>query len=314
MKYILVFLGLMLGVAFAAEGDITPNQAADFFYHQFGDKANPHKKVNHTKGFCVSGKFEARKDIDEFVKIPLLEKNVRVLARYSTGGGNPNANDKTSAHGLALRFTNGKEQWDFATLNGVINAGKTPSVIVKFLEVVGNPAKKKELEALIKEYPGVGRILEYNKTIGVPLSLANVQFNSQHVYGVLSPDGKILHAKIIFVPQAGIIELSAKEAQKVGDNFLEERFLKDLRKNNVNYYMYLVLANPNDVIDDISAPWENTNKKIFLGTLKLNKFKGDSCNLDVFLPGILPNGIQAPIDPVFEFRNQTYGITFQRRQ
>ncbi|PAF52490.1 catalase [Helicobacter sp. 13S00477-4] len=313
MKGICLFLVFFFNIAFAVQ-NVTPNEAADFFYKRFGDKTNVHKKVNHTKGFCVSGEFDARIDINEFVRIPLLVGKTKVLARYSTGGGNPNASDIFSAHGLALKFTNGKESWDFATLNGVINAGKTPEIILKFLEVVGDPAKNKELEALAKKYPSVKQVLEYNKTIGVPISLANVQFNSQHVYRILNANDKFINAKIIFVPQAGIIELSPKEVQKIGDNFLQKRFQDDLKKGSVNYYMYLLVANPKDAVDDISAVWENTNKKIFLGTLKLSKFEGSSCNLDVFLPGILPTGVKSPIDPVFEFRNQTYEITHQKRQ
>ncbi|PAF47435.1 hypothetical protein BKH41_07590 [Helicobacter sp. 12S02232-10] len=311
-KCILLSLGLMMGVLFAQE-TLTPQEAADFFYQRFGDKNYPHKKVNHTKGFCIAGHFDPRKDIDEFVKIPLLNTKSKVVARFSTGGGNPNASDRFSVHGLALKLTNGKDYWDLAMLNTVINAGKTPDVIVEFLKAVSDPDKK-NLEVLAGKYPSVRRFLDYGKTLGVPLSLANVQFNTQHVYKILGADAKIMNAKIIFVPHAGIIELSDKEAKKAGDNFLEKRFQEDLKKGSVKYYMYLVLANPKDVLDDISIPWENTNRKIFLGTLELDKFKGNSCNLDVFLPGILPEGVQAPIDPVFEFRNQVYGITHQRRQ
>ncbi|PAF52980.1 hypothetical protein BKH42_08410 [Helicobacter sp. 13S00482-2] len=313
MRAIFLTLAVFLGIMFAKDS-ITPTQAADFFYHKFGDKANPHRKVNHTKGFCVTGEFLPRNDIKEFVKVPLLYGKSQVLARYSIGGGNPKASDKSNAHGFALKFKNNKEQWNFVTLNGVINSGKTPDVIVKFLEVIGDPSKKKELQKLIKEYPSVKRAMDYGNTIGVPLSLANVQFNTQHVYRVSDADGKAMNAKIIFVPQAGIIELSKKEAQKIGDDFLEKRLEADLKKGSVNYYMYLVLANPQDPIDDISATWENTNKKIFLGTLELKTFKGDTCNNDVFLPGVIPSGVQAPIDSVFEFRNQAYSITHQRRE
>ncbi|MDO7253410.1 catalase [Helicobacter cappadocius] len=313
MKYIFLIQALLVSIVFATES-ITPTQTADFFYHKFGDKADPHRKVNHTKGFCVSGEFLPRKDIREFVKVPLLYTKSEVLARYSIGGGNPKASDKSSAHGFALKLKNGKQEWDFATLNSVINSGKTPDVIVKFLEVIGDPTKKKELQELIKKYPSVKRAMDYGDTIGVPVSLANVQFNTQHVYRVSDSDGKLMNAKIIFVPQAGIIELSEKEAKKVGDDFLEKRLEADLKKGSVNYYMYLVLANPKDPVDDISAAWENTNKKIFLGTLELKTFKGNSCNTDLFLPGMLPNGVQAPVDSVFEFRNQTYSITHQRRE
>lgn len=313
MKSILLALALLGGISFASDS-ITPTQAADFFYHKFGDKSDPHRKVNHTKGFCVSGEFMPREDIKDFVKVPLLYGKSQVLARYSIGGGNPKASDKSNAHGFALKFKNGKEEWDFATLNGVINSGKTPDVIVRFLEVIGDPSKKKELDKLIKEHPSVKRAIDYGNTIGVPLSLANVQFNTQHVYRISDSDGKTLNAKIIFVPQAGIIELSPKEAKKVGDNFLEKRLEDDLKKGSVNYYMYLVLANPQDPLDDISAPWENTNKKVFLGTLKLTTFKGNTCNTDLFLPGMIPNGVKAPVDSVFDFRDKTYTITHQRRE
>lgn len=293
---------------------ITPTQAADFFYEKFGDKNNPHKKVNHTKGFCVTGDFEPRKDIKDFVKVPLLYKNSKVLARYSIGGGNAKASDKSPIHGLALQFNNDKDYWVLVMLNSVINAGKTPDIIVKYLSLVGNPNKTKELEKLASDEPSVAQFIQYGKTLGVLASLANTEFNSQHTYGVTNADGKVLKARIVFVPQAGILEMSQKESKKVNDNFLEKRLENDLKKNTVNYYMYLILANPKDITNDISAIWENTNKKVFLGTLRLKDYKGASCNSDVFLPAILPEGIEAPNDPVFDFRTQAYSITHERRQ
>ncbi|PAF43229.1 catalase [Helicobacter sp. 11S02596-1] len=312
-KCVLLSIGLIAGILFAQE-TMTPEKAADFFYNQFNHKEHPHIKVNHTKGFCATGSFTPREDIKEFVNIPLLNTKDKVLARYSTGGGNPKADDRFSAHGLALKISNDKEQWDFATLNAVINAGKTPDIILKFLSLVGKPDKKDELAALAKKYPSVAQVLAYNQTIGATKSLANTQFNSQHTYKITGADGKIINAKIIFVPQDGIIELSAKEAKKKGPDYLEKDLQKKLKNASVKYYMYLLVANPKDVVDDISAVWENTNKKIFLGTLTLEKYTGATCNSDVFLPGILPDGVGAPIDPVFEFRNQTYSITHSRRQ
>lgn len=321
MKNILLIVGILtsaLSLSFAANSNqvekITPSQAADFFYEKFGDKNNPHKKVNHTKGFCVVGDFKPRKDIKDFVKIPLFYDKSKVLARYSIGGGNAKASDKSPVHGLALQFSNDKDYWVLVMLNSVINAGKTPDIIVKYLSLVGDPSKTKELEKLAAKEPSVAQFIQYGKTLGVLTNLANTEFNSQHSYGITNADGKILKARIVFVPQNGVFEMSPKEIKKTGDNFLEKRFENDLKKGSVNYHMYLILANPKDITDDISAIWENTNKKVFLGTLKLKDYKANSCNSDVFLPAVLPEGVEAPNDPVFDFRTQAYSITHGRRQ
>ncbi|PAF46945.1 hypothetical protein BKH46_05780 [Helicobacter sp. 12S02634-8] len=311
--YIWALLGV-LALGLGAKEALTPTDGADFFYQRFGDKNQPHKKINHTKGFCASGYFEPRKDIRSFVKIPLLEAKSKVLARYSIGGGNPYVSDRTNPHGLALKITDGKEEWDFAMLNTQINAGKTPELILEFLSLAADPSKKDKLKELAHQHKSVQHFMDYSRSLGVPLSLANVAFHTQHVYGITQNDGSVMHAKIVFAPQAGVIERSSQEAQKSGDNFLEKRFQEDLKKGSVRYHMYLIVAKPDDVIDDISVFWGSDNRKIFLGTLVLDRFEGQGCEGDVFLPKVLPLGVKAPIDPVFEFRNQVYTITHQRRQ
>lgn len=108
--------------------------------------------------------------------------------------------------------------------------------------------------------------------------------------------------------------LKENELQKLSNDFLESDFKEKSKKAPIAYKMILVLANPKDKTDDTTALWSGKHKEIEVGTLLVKQYNGDVCNGDVFMPNVLPNGVEAPKDPLFETRNDVYSITFGRRQ
>jgi catalase len=77
----------------------------------------------------------------------------------------------------------------------------------------------------------------------------------------------------------------------------------------------LQLAAPGDKIDDPSVAWASTNKITTLGTLTVTSVVPDSEATEralLFLPALLPVGIE-PADPMIQFRNKTYPVSYERR-
>ena len=117
-----------------------------------------------------------------------------------------------------------------------------------------------------------------------------------------------------FVPVMGEKGLTPDEAKKLGNDFLEADFKNKVASKPIEYKMMLILANPKDKTDDTTALWSGKHKEVQIATLRVTKYDGEGCNRDVFMPAVLPKGVGAPKDPLFETRNEVYSITFGKRQ
>lgn len=293
---------------------------ADIFYELNGDVNDPRKKVNHTKGFCASGNFAPSGNAKDLFKLPILnDANIPTIARFSLGGGDPNASDKGKSKGLALKLAGSNDAWEIVMLNTEINFAKDLKEFGQFFEMripKDGKVDTKKVEKMLKEVKSYRNFENYLKTkIGVSPSVANIMYHSIHTFFFVdSKTDKLVAARWKFIPLSGEKKLSDSEIAKLGDNYLEDVFKKDLKNGPVKYKMVLVLANPNDIINDTTALWSGKHKEVEVGVLSLDKYDGRDCNFDVFLPSILPQGIEPPKDPLFETRNIVYGITFGRRQ
>lgn len=273
-------------------------------------------KINHAKGFCATGSFTPSAQAREELNIPLFDnKKINALFRYSLGGGNPKASDKDKTRGLGLELSAKDSKWVLALLNSPINFAHTPSDFINFLEVRIPKNGKVDVNA-INEYTktnkSANRHASYMSNIGVSKSVANTPYYGIHAFLINTKEG-LKPARMLFIPADGEISLSKEELKSLEDNFLYDDFKKRLKKGAIKYYLYFELANKDDVLDDTSMPWSGFHKKIFVGVLEANKDAKTSCNKDVFLPGILPSGIEPPKDPLFALRDQVYTIFFSKR-
>lgn len=319
MRVLIFFCIFFVGIStniFAKE--INAQYIADLFYKMNGDEKNPTKKINHTKGFCTSGKFIVADNINEKINIPILrQKEIQAEIRYSLGGGNPKQSDKTKTRGMSIKLTDAKgEVWDMVMLNTIINFASNKEDFVEFFEskmpTIDGKIDKVRMEKFNNSKVGK-KYLDYINTIGVTKSFANTSFFAIHAFGFDTKNG-MKNVKIRFEPQNGVIYLSNSELANLGDNYLKDNFIKEVKKYPIKYNMYIDYANEGDPIDDTTAFWNNPRKSDFVGTLIVEKIINDNCNQDVFFPGILPTGIKAPIDELFDLRDQVYAITFGKRQ
>ena len=301
-----------------AEDQYDAEHIADIFYQLAGDKNDPHKKVNHTKGFCTAGEFIPVKGITSKYDIPLLnEKSIPTEARFSLGGGNPHESDKSKSRGMALKIEGQSDSWEIVGLNTEINFAKNPEEFAKFFQARIPKDGKVDVENLKKvtnEIPSFKNYEKYLGTIGVTPSVSNTTYNSVHTFYFKGKDGKLVPARFKFVPTAGNKNLSKKELEKLGDDFLEDDFKAKVAKKPIEYKMMLVLANKNDVTNDTTALWKGKHKEVWIATLRLKEYTGRDCNPEVFMPNMLPKGVEPPKDPLFDLRNDVYSITFGRRQ
>ena len=320
---------LSMGLSSVALADSKDSQKydaeaiADIFYKLNGDPKDPHKKINHTKGFCAVGKFIPQKGIDSKLKIPLLaESSIPTQVRYSLGGGNPHASDKSKLRGMALKMEGKKDSWELVMFNAEINFAKNPQEFWQYfaIRVPGKDGKpdNEKIKKLTNEVDSYRNFDAYMNTIGITPSLANTNFNSVHAFWFkdTTKASKQVEraARWKFVPKNGVKYASQEEIAKLGDDFLKADFERQVKTAPIAYDMYLVFANKGDVTDNTTALWKGKHEELLVGTLEVEKYEGEGCNGDVFMPSTLPEGINPPKDPLFEIRNEVYGLTFGRRQ
>ncbi len=292
---------------------------ADVFYELNGDSKDPHKKINHAKGFCAIGEFVPVKNIKKILDIPLFENgNIQTQVRYSLGGGNPKASDKSKPRGMALKIEGEKDSWEIVMLNTEINFAKTPNEFGEFFAMRIPKNGKVDNEYIIKRTNEVASYKNFEKyldNIGITGSVANTAYYSIHTFYFRDKKSKkFVPARFKFIPVSGVSYLSKDELTSIKDDFLESDFKNHVAKKPIEYKMILVYANPKDITNDTTALWSGKHKELEIGTLIVNKYDGVECNGDVFMPSILPNGVDAPKDPLFNVRSDTYSITFGRRQ
>ena len=302
-----------------AKEEYDAQKIADIFYTLNGDKNNPHKKINHTKGFCAIGEFLPAKGITKTLDIPLLsQKSIPTQVRFSLGGGNPNASDKSKARGLALKLNSKTDNWEMVVLNTEINFSKNPKEFWEFFAMKVPKNGKVDTKNIQKRTQQVASFRNYEAYLakmGITSSVANTMYHSIHTFFVKdSKTQEMLPARFKFVPTNGVSYLNQDELKTKDDNFLESDAKAKLAKKPIEYKMVLVFANPNDVTNDTTALWSGEHKELEVGTLRVKKYDGTDCNGDVFMPGVLPSGVGEPQDLLFDLRIGTYVITFGRRQ
>lgn len=292
---------------------------ADIFYELNGDSRDPHKKINHTKGFCATGIFTPAKDITKKLDIPLLSQNsLKAEVRYSLGGGNKLASDKSKPRGMAIKLDGSKESWEIVMLNTEINFAKNPQEFGEFFAMripKNGKVDSSYIEKRTNEVQSYRNFEAYMKNIGITGSVANTMYHSIHTFFFQDKQSKkLMPARFKFIPVNGVSYLTQNELATRGDNFLESDFKDKSSKSPILYKMILVFANPNDKINDTTALWSGKHKELEVGVLAVQKYNGYTCNGDVFMPNVLPQGVAEPKDPLFEVRNEVYSITFGRRQ
>lgn len=314
----IALIAILCGGGFGYAQEVYDAQRiADIFKQLNGNPNKPKQKVNHAKGFCATGSFTPDKKITSMIDVPMLGNGkMPVEFRYSLGGAI--MSDKSKPRGLALKIQGKDESWTMVMLGTEINFARTPEEFGQFFEMrlpVNGKVDQEKIGRLMKEVDSYRKFAEYTSKIGITPSVANTAYYSIHTfYFKDKKSGKMLPAKWKFVPVEGVKYLSESELKKTKDHFLEEDLKQRVAKKPIAYKMYLIYANEGDPTDDTTALWNGKHKEVFVGTLEASGYEGSRCDAEVYFPSEIPQGVGAPQDPLFDVRNEAYGITFGFRQ
>jgi catalase len=291
----------------------TPETFVDALNLAFGKQTT--QRSAHAKGVVLLGKFVPSAEAASVSKALHFKHEVPVTVRFSANSGIrkiADADPRAAPRGLAIRFR-------------LPDGGDTDLVTHSYN---GFPAKNPEefqqcskpgvpsptpIEAFQETHPAAKTFLTTRDP--PPVSYATTSYFGVNGFKFVNEKGAVTIGRYQLLPDAGRHFLSKDESAKAATNYLEDEIRQRVARGAVRFDVVLQLAAPGDKIDDPSVAWASTNRIAALGTLTVASMVPDSEPTErelLFLPGLLPAGIE-PADPMIQFRNKTYPVTYERR-
>jgi catalase len=305
-----------LGAGFAA--DPTPADLVDALNGVFGKHAG--MRAAHTKGFCMTGTFTPSADAPKLSKAPHFAKQVPITARFSLGGGDPNAPDNAqdNVRGLAVKFDLGNgATTDLVTISAPVFFVQTPELFVEFLKTVGTGDQDK-IKAFFAAHPESTRQNAWLMSHPVPASYAGVGYWGVHAFTFTNAAGESTLLKYHLVPEAGDLSLTPDEAKAKGPDFYAAEFKERIAKGPVVFDLMAIHGKKGDATNDPTLRWDDEDNRptTELGKISIEAVVPEAtCDAGVFLPGNVVDGIAGPTDdPVFAARSPAYIVSLTRRK
>jgi catalase len=311
----LVFL-LAAGVPAKAQQP-TPVDLVDALNGVFGKHAGD--RAAHTKGICLSGSFTPTADAAKLSKAPHFAKEVQIIARFSLGGGNPEAPDNAqdNVRGLAVKFDLGNgASTDIVTISAPVFFVQTPELFVEFLKTVGSGDQDK-IKAFFAAHPESTRQNAWLTSHPVPASYAGVGYWGVHAFTFTNAAGEATPIKYKLIPEAGELGLTPEEAKAKGPDFYAGELTERLAKGPVVFDLTAIMGKQGDPTNDPTLRWDEEDNRptTQLGKISIEAIAPQAtCDAFSFLPGNVVDGIAGPAnDPVFQARTPAYIVSLTRR-
>ena len=296
----------------------TPVELVDALNSVFGKY--PGTRSGHAKGFCLTGQFTPTPEAAQLSKAAHFAKPGPIIARFSMGGGNPQAPDnaKDNVRGLAIRFDLGNgASTDLVIISAPVFLTPTPALFVELLLALsaGDTAK---VEAFFAAHPEAMRQGAWLNSHPVPASYAGVDYFGVHAFTFTNAEGDKALVKYKAIPDAGELGLSDEEAAAKGANFYEEELKERLGNGPVSFELMAVRGREGDQTTDPTTRWEDEDERETtpLGKISIAAMAPSStCDAFSFLPGNVTDGIAGSADdPIFQIRSADYLVSFARRK
>lgn len=305
---------LVGGAACAQAPQPSAVELVDALNGVFGKHAGA--RASHAKGMCAQGTFRPNAQALSVTQGPLWQQaQVPLQARFSVGGGNPQASDKSkTVRGLSLHIG---QNWDLALLSAPVFMVATPAEFVGFMDARRpDPATGKPDPARVKAFndatPSTKAQIAYLGKTPVPASYAQTPYWGVNAFVFTNAKGHSVHGRWRAEPKAGQTGLTDAQLSPIHDNFLAPELTQRLDSGPVVFTLWLQLAQQNDDVKNPTVAWPDTNPAIQMGQIDITAING-SCEPTMFNPALLPEGMALSEDPVLQVRAASYAVSLGRR-
>lgn len=285
---------------------------------------NPPKvRASFAKGWCVRGTYTPSDRAEEITRSRSFTRPSRVLARFSVGGGNPNVADTNNLvlRGFSFRLGDEDHRSDILVESAPVHFARTLDQMLAFLEArIPGPDGKPDM-AKVKAFstanPETLNQANYVAARPLPGSFAGTTYWGVHSFPATNAENETRFIKFKVVPARGEITLSEDEARTKPADFLHDDLGTRIAAGNVRFNVMALLDRPGDPTMDITIRWpdEDQRDEVRLGTIVITGFEPDqACDVTIFNPANLAEGIGHPPDEIFAARRAAYMISLAKRR
>jgi catalase len=291
-------------------------ELVDSLNQVFGDQ---HQRASHAKGFCTTGSFTPNEQARQLSKSTFFSAPSQATVRFSIGGGNPKASDKSrSIRGLAARLSNAEQSYDLVMISEPVFFASTPESFVSFFQArVPDPTTKKpnpeKVKAHSEKYPESKLQGTLVAAHSAPSSYASSPYFTTHAFGLVDTKNQTQWARLWLDPANGKNFLTEEQEKTLPDSFLEDELTSRLTNGSAKFTLFAQLAEPADTLTNPTIEWSQQRKQIALGVLSINATAAQSCAGEIFIPTNLPDGLVASDDPMLHARAGAYAVSRSRR-
>lgn len=285
---------------------------------------NPAKvRASFAKGRCVRGRYTPSDQAGEITRSVSFTTPGRVLARFSMGGGNPKVPDTNNLvlRGFSFRLENDRGTSDILVESAPVHFARTLDQMLAFLKARVPGADGKPDPAKVKAFseanPETLNQAKYVAARALPASFAGTTYWGVHSFPVTNEAGRTRFIKFKVVPQTGDLTLTEDEARAQAPDFLHRDLEDRIRDGGVRFDVLALLDRPGDPTMDVTTRWpgEDDREAVPLGTITIDEIEEDNtCDISIFDPGTLADGVGHPPDEMFAARLKAYGISLAKRQ
>lgn len=285
---------------------------------------NPPKvRASFAKGWCVRGTYTPSDRAEEITRSQSFTRPSRVLARFSVGGGNPNVADTNNLvlRGFSFKLGDDDHRSDILVESAPVHFARTLDQMLAFLKArIPGPDGKPDM-AKVKAFsaanPETLNQANYIAARALPGSFAGTTYWGVHAFPATNEQGETRFIKFKVVPARGEITLSEDEARTKPADFLHDDLGTRIAAGNVRFNVMALLDRPGDPTMDVTIRWpdEDQRDEVRLGTIVITGFEPDqACDVTIFNPANLAEGIGHPPDEIFAARRAAYMISLAKRR
>jgi catalase len=216
-----------------------------------------------------------------------------VLARFSVGGGNPEAADTDNGElrGFAFRLGDDDHRSDILAQSAPVHFART-------------------LDQMLHQ-------ANYISAHPLPGSFADTTYWGVHSFPATNLKGETRFIKFKVTPPGGDVTPTRHEGKAKSADFLHDDLKSRIAAGDVRFSVMALLDRPGDPVMDVTIRWpdEDRREMVRLGTIVITGVEpNELCDASIFNPANLAEGIGHPPDQIFAARSAAYTISLAKRR
>jgi catalase len=275
---------------------------------------HPGHRAAHSKGTLLTGTFTPNGTGASLTTASHMDGDpVKVTARFSNGGGDPNVPDYArEGRGMAVKFylaDGGKT--DIVALSLPCFFVRTPEDFLDFTRARKDPERL--MPDWLGAHPEAMAGIQAALSAEPPASYATAAYNSIHSYRWVDGGGGSRFVRYRWEPEAGERTLSPEDAKALGRDYLQEEIIA---RGESAFRLQVIIATEEDAVGDPTVAWPEERQHVEVGRLVLDgpelerEQDGDVLVMD---PTRVTDGIELSDDAILRFRGPAYSVSVERR-